>query len=65
MDQAIALDPGDAESWYERGMTRIELGQYQEAVEDLDQAARLGPPRPLAEDDRKVADELSGGNGAG
>ena len=28
LDRAIALDPGYAESHYERGRLRIELGQY-------------------------------------
>ena len=28
LDRAIALDPGYAESHYERGRFRIELGQY-------------------------------------
>ena len=43
MDRAIALDPADAESYYKRGMARVGLGQYPEAVEDLEQAARLDP----------------------
>ena len=65
MDGAIALDPGYAESYYERGMLRIELGRYAEAIEDLDQAAsRDLHLHPFAESDRKVASELAGGDGA-
>ena len=45
-------------------MARIELGQYPEATEDLEQAATLDPQHPFAESDRKVASELAGGNGA-
>ena len=41
-------------------MARIELGQYRQAIEDLDQAARLDPQHPFAESDRKVASELAG-----
>ena len=64
-DRAIALDPGDAESYYERGMARMELGQYPQAIEDLGQAARLDPQHPFAESDRQAASELAaGGNGA-
>ena len=44
-------------------MARIELGQYRQAIEDLDQAARLDPQHPFAESDRKVAAELAVGNG--
>ena len=44
-------------------MARIELCQYPEAIQDLDQAARLDPQHPFAESDRKVASELAGGNG--
>ena len=41
----------------------MELGRYPEAVEDLDQAARLDPQNPFAESDQQVAAELAGGNG--
>ena len=44
-------------------MARTELGQYPEAVEDFDQAARLDPQHPFAEADRQVAAELAGDNG--
>ena len=45
-------------------MARIELGQYPEAIQDLDQAARLDPQHPFAESDRQAAAELAGSNGA-
>ena len=41
----------------------MELGQYRQAIEDLDQAARLDPQHPFAESDQKVAAELAVGNG--
>ena len=45
-DRAIAIDPEDTESYYQRGMARIELGRYRQAVEDLDLAARMDPGIP-------------------
>ncbi len=60
MDRAIALEPGDTESYCERGMLGIELGQYAEAVEDLNQAVSLDPRHPFAESDRRAAAELAG-----
>ena len=45
-------------------LARMELGRYPEAVEDLEQAARLAPRHPFAESDRKVAAELAGDNGS-
>ena len=42
----------------------MELGQYPEAIVDLNQAIRLDPQYPFAESERTVAAELAGGNGA-
>ena len=44
-------------------LARIELSQYRQAIEDLDQASSLDPQHPFAESDRKVAVELAVGNG--
>ena len=63
-DRLVALAPDDAHAYYGRGKARMELGQYAEAIEDLDQALRLDPEHPFAESDRKDAAELAGGNGA-
>ena len=46
MDRAIALEPGYTESYYEREMVHIEMGQYPEAIEDLDQATDDNGVRP-------------------
>ena len=44
-------------------LARIELSQYRQAIEDLDQVARLDPQHPFAESNRKVAAELAGAVG--
>ena len=55
--------PEDTHAYYGRGMARIELGQYPEAIANLDEAIRLDPQHPFAESDRKVAAELAGDSG--
>ena len=62
-DRAIALDPTDAGSYYERGMARTGLGQYRQAVEDFDQAMRLSPSHPGVEQAREIAVKLAEGEG--
>ena len=54
--RAIELD--DAESHYERGSARIELGEYYGAIEDLEEAVRVNPQHPYADSGRKVVAEL-------
>ena len=56
--RAIELDPVDAESHYERGSARIELGEYYGAIEDLEEAVRVNPQHPYADSGRKVVAEL-------
>ena len=57
------MDPGDSESYHQRGMARMKLGQFAEAVEDLQQASGLDLQHPFAESDRRVAAELAGSDG--
>ena len=42
-DQALALDPRHAQTWFNRGLARGNLGRPQEALADLDQAIALDP----------------------
>ncbi len=62
--RAIAIDPVDAESCFQRGITHIELGRYPGAVEDLNRAVRLDPTHTFAESGCRVARGLAGGDGA-
>jgi tetratricopeptide (TPR) repeat protein len=41
--RAIDLVPGNAESWFERGVARAATGRLEEAVADLQQAMQLAP----------------------
>ena len=63
-DRAITNEQKDAESYYQRGLARIELVRYAEAIEDLDQAAKLDPTHPFDASDRQAASELATGNNA-
>ena len=42
-DEAIRLNPQDAEAYYNRGLTYSYLDQYERIIEDYDQAIRLNP----------------------
>ena len=42
-DQAIALQPDHATSWYNRGNSLDNLGRYEQAIESYDQAIALQP----------------------
>lgn len=43
LDQAIQLDPQNADAWSEKGYALTELGKYDEAMQVLDQAIQLDP----------------------
>lgn len=43
IDRALALNPGDAASWYESGRLRVAMGEPDLAVEHLQTAMRLDP----------------------
>ena len=42
-DEAIRLDPQDADAYYNRGLAYGDLFKYQGAIEDYDEAIRLEP----------------------
>ena len=43
---ALKVDPGDADLWIDRGLTRALAENYWEAIDDLNQAEDLAPDRP-------------------
>jgi tetratricopeptide (TPR) repeat protein/predicted Ser/Thr protein kinase len=45
-EQAVRLDPSNAEAYNARGHARARLGQYHSAAQDADAAWRLGPKNP-------------------
>ena len=48
LTEKIEQDPTDAESYFRRGLLREELHELDKAIEDYDEAIRLGPKNPLA-----------------
>ena len=46
LGQAIELTPGNVELWIDRAHARFQLGQYWEAIDDLNRAQELAPERP-------------------
>ena len=42
-DEAIKLNPNNAQAWYGRGTAHDELGQYHRAIQDFDTAVELNP----------------------
>jgi tetratricopeptide (TPR) repeat protein len=45
-DRALELDPSLAVAWYNRGLLHSQAGQFEEALEDVQQAAILRPDDP-------------------
>ena len=52
---AIRLKPGDANTYYVRGLTKVKLEQPSAAIADFDTAVRLKPDFALAYYGRGVA----------
>ena len=55
LDQAIALAPGDPETYYTRGLVRCAAKRYDDAIADLDRALELRPQYPEALTERGLA----------
>jgi tetratricopeptide (TPR) repeat protein len=53
--RAIALDPGDARPFVNRGIVHYEQGRFASAIADYDQALRLQPDLPEALNNRALA----------
>ncbi len=45
-EEAIRLDPSNADAYNGRGLAKVALGQHQEAVADAFKALELGEPTP-------------------
>ncbi len=50
-DATIRINPGLDRAWFGRGMSRVAMGQREQAIADFEQAAKLQPmnPHPLIE----------------
>ena len=59
-DEAIRLDPQDADAYNNRGIAYHDLGEYQRAIEDYDEAIRLNPQAAYAYYNRGLAYERLG-----
>ena len=55
MDEAIALDPNNDEAWNVRGVAKLELGDYQGAIDDCTKAIELNPKNDMAWNNRGSA----------
>ena len=47
------------------GMSRVELGEYDGAIEDFDRAAKLDPNHPSVTQERAVAVKMAKSNSEG
>jgi tetratricopeptide (TPR) repeat protein len=54
-DQAIKLNPNDADTFFDRGSVYSDKGQYDRAIQDFDQAIKLNPNLALAFNNRGFA----------
>lgn len=54
-DQAVTINPRDADAFNSRGTTYTALGRYERAIVDFDEAIRLNPASPLAFSNRCFA----------
>jgi hypothetical protein len=64
LDEAIELDPSQAEAWVARGRVRMALGRFEEAADDLRQSLLLGPVDPALVE-RLLADAQRGAEAGG
>ena len=54
-DEAIRINPQDAQAYYNRGTAKGELGWHQEAIADFDEAIRVNPQHAAAYYNRGTA----------
>jgi len=54
-NRAIELDPYDADAYYNRSLTKLELGDYKGAIQDCNKAIDLNPNHAKAYSNRGVA----------
>jgi tetratricopeptide (TPR) repeat protein len=59
-DQAITINPHDADAFNNRGTTHSAMGHYDLAIRDYDQAVRLNPSSAMTLNNRCFAKALSG-----
>jgi tetratricopeptide (TPR) repeat protein len=59
-EQAVAINPRDADAFNSRGATYMALGRYERAIQDFDQAIALNPASPMAFSNRCFAKALLG-----
>lgn len=59
-DQVLALAPGDAAAWSNRGNVRLALGDAEAAIADQSRAAQLDPASPDPHLNRGTAEESLG-----
>lgn len=57
---AISLNPKYADAYYNRGLAKVELGQYRDAITDYDEAIRLNPNDVSASYNRSKTKQLLG-----
>ena len=54
LTSAIALQPENAEAWYQRGVCRVNRGRYEDAVQDFSQVLELKPSSDAARISRAI-----------
>ena len=59
-EQAVAINPKDADAFNSRGTTYTALGRYERAIQDFDQGIKLNPASPMAFSNRCFAKAVLG-----
>jgi tetratricopeptide (TPR) repeat protein len=56
----LRINPNDALAYYDRGIVRVRLGEFQGAIADYSEALRINPNSAAAYQNRGVARRESG-----